>query len=648
MQYVEIVFNLPVKKTFIYSVPENVAPGCRVIAPFGSRKLTGCVISVQENADNSKFKIKEVYSVIDEKPLIENELLELSRWMARVYMCSPGEALFTILPGGQKEKEVSEDILNIEENVNNFKLSKYQKNAIYQITSSAEDNVYYVHGVTGSGKTEVFLKSAESFVKKNKDVIYLVPEISLVYQTVEYFRRIFKENITVLHSGLTSSKKLNAWRKIQNSKGNVIIGVRSAVFAPVSNLGLIVIDEEHENTYKSNSTPRYHARQIAACRCKSSGAVLVMGSATPSLDAYYRINTGEITKLELPERIGEGSIPEMKIVDMKKETGIFSNELIKAVKDTYREKRQTILFLNRRGFAYLFFCKSCGYEMKCKNCSVSLTYHKNKNIMVCHYCGYRIKPVNICPDCGSLDIGYSGFGTEKIEEDIKMLFPELSVRRIDTDTVRNKNKLKGLLDKFKNREIDLLLGTQMVSKGLNFPGVKLVGIIQADLGLQLPDFKALERTFSLIMQVSGRAGRITKDGLVIVQTYKPQSEVIKMACRMELEDFYKREMSVRKALRFPPFVRIIRIVFRGRKKNKTYNAIEQFADKFKKYSIDRIELLGPVECPISVISNNYRFHIVFRSDNFLRMHSIVLKIIDKYVPVKDIYLEVDVDPVSLL
>ncbi len=648
MRYAEIVFNLPIKKRFIYSVPDDIKYGCRVIAPFGNRKIMGCVISIKEKHESSQYKIKDIDSIVDNKPVLSENIFKLAEWMSRVYMCSLGEALFTILPGAKKEKEETIDILISEEIKTSFDLTQYQEKAIDAVVKSKGHNVFYVQGVTGSGKTEVFLQAAKSFVEKNKDIIYLVPEISLVHQVVEYFILSFKDKITVLHSGMTPSQRLKTWRKIQESTGNVVIGVRSAVFAPVKNLGLIVLDEEHEGTYKSNSTPRYHARQVAAYRCKKEQAALVMGSATPSLDAYYRMCSGEIEKLELPERTGTGAMPEIKIVDMKKEKGLFSKELIKTIKAVHKEKRQSILFLNRRGFAYLFFCRSCGFEMKCRNCSVSLTFHKNRKLMLCHYCGYKVKPVGICPDCGSLDIGYSGFGTQKVEEDVKKLFPDLRIKRIDTDTVRNKKRLKKILNDFKNGNIDLLLGTQMVAKGLNFPGVKLVGIVLADLGLQLPDFKALERTFSLITQVSGRAGRMTKDGLVIIQTFKPESGVIQKASRMKIAEFYKQEMSARRALRFPPFVRIIRIVFRGKKKERTYKMIMNFAETFKKYSNRDIELLGPVECPISVIAGNYRFNIVFRGDDFLKMHNIVSRSVNSFILPKDIYLEVDVDPVSLL
>lgn len=373
-----------------------------------------------------------------------------------------------------------------------------------------------------------------------------------------------------------------------------------------------------------------------------------MGSATPSSDAYFRMENKRLTRLELKERLSGGSMPNIEIVDMKKETGILSTRLISAINESFEENRQTILFLNRRGFAHFFFCNSCGYEMKCRNCSVSLTYHKKRNQMICHYCGFKAQPVEVCPECSSLDIGYVGFGTERIEEEIKTIIPGLILARIDTDAVKKKKELQETLTRFKNREIDLLLGTQMVAKGLNFPGVKLVGIISADVGLQFPDFRALERTFSLIVQVSGRAGRMIPDGRVIVQTFKPQNTVVKRAAKGQLEEFYKEELKMRKLLQFPPFFRLIRIVVRGKDKAKVRRAAEEFSEFCARDKLAEISTLGPVECPLSVIAQNYRFHIIFRSKNIKIVHSMVRKAHSDFVTPRGVYLEVDVDPLSLL
>jgi primosomal protein N' (replication factor Y) len=456
--------------------------------------------------------------------------------------------------------------------------------------------------------------------------------------------------VAVLHSGLTRSQRLKTWLDLLDGNVALVIGARSAVFAPVKNLGLIIIDEEHEGSYKSGTTPRYHARQVAMHRSRTEKAVLVMGSATPSLEAYHYMHTGAIEHLSLPERLSGGSMPAVRIQDLNGESVPLSKPLIREIRRTHEEGRQSILFLNRRGFSYFFHCRSCGYEMKCRNCSVSLTFHKQKNSMVCHYCGYRSRPVDVCPECGSMDVGYSGFGTERIEEEIERLFPDLTVRRVDTDSVRNKLRLREILNEFHAGTIDILLGTQMVAKGLNFPGVKLVGIISADTGLQLPDFRAAERTFDLIVQVSGRAGRFHPDGKVLVQTYIPGNETIGLAARADLETFYRKELAVRKALRFPPYTRLIRLVFRARSAAKSRAAASAFARSVEgsPRGSNGVEVLGPVECPLSVIAGNHRNHLLFRSKNFKDVHSLVRRSLRSYQVPAGVYVEVDVDPVSLL
>jgi primosomal protein N' (replication factor Y) len=362
------------------------------------------------------------------------------------------------------------------------------------------------------------------------------------------------------------------------------------------------------------------------------------------------MGAGKLERLNLPERLSGGSMPTVRIQDLNGESVPLSRTLIREIRRTHEEGRQSILFLNRRGFSYFFHCRSCGYQMKCRNCSVSLTFHKNKNSMVCHYCGYRSRPVDVCPECGSMDVGYSGFGTERIEEEIQRLFPELTVRRVDTDSVRNKLRLKEILNEFHAGRIDILLGTQMVAKGLNFPGVKLVGIISADTGLQLPDFRAAERTFDLIVQVSGRAGRFHPDGKVLVQTYLPNNETIHLAARADLDTFYGKELEARKALGFPPFTRLIRLVFRARSADKSRGAAAGFAQSLEAADPGAmgVDVLGPVECPLSVIAGNHRNHLIFRSDHFRNLHSLVRRSLERFQVPAGVYVEVDVDPVSLL
>ena len=647
---IEVAFNLPIRRSFTYSLPEGLeAPvGHRVVAPFGSRRLTGCVVGRADEPPPGVAEIKPIIRTVDKRPVFDTALLELAGWIADMYLCSTGEALSTMLPGGRREVEPEElgGELALSKDVT---LSPHQRQAIERICS-ADGGLFYLHGVTGSGKTEVFLQASRAMLERGRGVIYLVPEISLTHQVVDVFQAFLDQPVAVLHSGLTPSQRLKTWLDLMGGTIRLVIGARSAVFAPVRELGLIIIDEEHEGSYKSGSTPRYHARQVAMHRSRSEGAVLVMGSATPSLEAYHYMHSGTLERLSLPERLSGGSMPVVRIQDLNGESVPLSHRLIQEIRRTHEEGRQSILFLNRRGFSYFFHCRSCGYQMKCRNCSVSLTYHKHKNSMVCHYCGYRSRPVEVCPECGSMEVGYSGFGTERIEEEVERLFPDLTVSRVDTDSVRNKMRLREILNEFRAGRIDILLGTQMVAKGLNFPGVKLVGIISADTGLQLPDFRAAERTFNLIVQVSGRAGRFHPDGKVLVQTYMPENETIRLAAQADLDTFYRKELDARKALGFPPFTRLIRLVFRARSASRTSAAAESFAQGLQQVEQgpDGVEILGPAECPLSVIAGNHRNHIIFRSRRFKNLHALVRRSLEHIQVPSGVYVEVDVDPVSLL
>lgn len=649
--YVEVVFNLPVHGAFTYSPPDKefVDIGYRVIAPFGTRLLKGYVINKRERPPPGVDEIKPIDKVIDKTPVFDEKLLDLAQWISWMYICSLGEALSVMLPGGKKE--VSEKELLFSENgimeKNRITPADQQKYAIDTICRQKQ-GVFYLYGVTGSGKTYVYINVAKQVLAGGRDVIYLVPEISLTHQIVDLCTLEFGNTVAVLHSGLPSSRRLKEWMRICRGEARLVIGARSGVFAPVKNLGLIVVDEEHEGSYKASSTPRYHARQVALKRCAREKAICIMGSATPSLEAYYQMQTKKLTSFYMPERLSGGKMPVIEIVDMKDEKGPFSHKLVEEIKQIHKKGRQTILFLNRRGFSYYFHCRSCGFEMKCRHCSVTLTFHKHKWKMICHYCGYSRDPIHLCPECRSLDVGYSGFGTEKIEEDIKKIFPLFHVERIDTDAVRKRGKLKKIISDFKDKKIDILLGTQMVAKGLNFPGVQLVGIISADTGLNLPDFRAAERTHHLIVQVSGRAGRVNPDGKVIVQTLRPQNSAIKYACEMRSRDFYKKELAVRNELGFPPFSRLIRLVFRGKDEEATYKTAKEFYDNIKDSVKKHADILGPAECPLSVIAKNHRFQLIFRAKEVKELHKLLRAFLLTFRCPRTVYCEVDVDPVSLL
>ncbi len=648
MKYLEVVFSLPVTSSFTYTVEEDVScsTGFRVKAPFGRRKLTGYVVAVSEVKPDVDFEIKPVLQVLDSAAIFGSEEIELARWVADVYFCSLGEALGTMLPGGKRESSLpafdAEDPVSREAKV----LSGEQERAVAAILSS-ETPLLYLYGITGSGKTEVFLQAAEKLMAQGKDVIYLVPEISLTHQLAQELTHRFPSGIALLHSALTPSQRLKEWMKIKNGEVSFVLGARSAVFAPVKNLGLIIIDEEHESSYKSGSSPRYHARQVAMKRAQKTGGRIVMGSATPSLEAYYLMQEGVIEKLVLSKRLSGGGIPNNILVSMEGETSPLSRILVQEMKKSLTAGKQVILFLNRRGFSYFFHCRSCGYEMTCSHCSVPLTLHKDRNRMICHYCGHSEKPMTVCPSCGSLDVGYSGFGTEFIEEEVSRYFPDAVVRRVDSDSVRKKNVLKKILKDFYAGSIQILLGTQMVAKGLNFPGVNLVGIILADTTLHVPDFRAGERTFSLITQVAGRAGRFSDDGTVIIQTYDPGNPAVKAAVENDSETFYLQELEMRKILRFPPYVRLFRLVFRGKNEKEVEERALRVSATLKSGNIDKTEILGPSECPISRISGNYRYQIIIRTNHFSETHRLVAKLL-RVMPKSPVYMEIDVDPVRML
>jgi primosomal protein N' (replication factor Y) len=510
--------------------------------------------------------------------------------------------------------------------------------------------MFYLYGITGSGKTEVFLRAAEFMLQAGKSVIYLVPEISLTHQTAEAIGKRFGQAAATIHSGMSPSARLSEWMRIRRGEVRIVVGPRSAVFAPVRELGLIIIDEEHDGSYKSGNTPRYHARQAAIRRCSARGARLVMGSATPSAEAWKLMQEGVIKRLDLTRRLSGGSPPQIVPVSLERAEGCLTAELKEEIRKTAQMGRQTILFLNRRGFAYYYHCPSCGYELTCRHCSVSLTYHKSMGRAVCHYCGYSAVPPRACPQCGSLEAGYTGFGTEMIEEEVCRTFPELRVRRADADTAVRKNSLRDTLNLFKAGGIDILLGTQMVAKGLNFPGVRLVGVVLADTGLHLPDFRAAERTFSLIVQVAGRAGRYFPDGKVIVQTLRPRDPAIIRSCALDVAGFFEAELAQRKLLGFPPYTRLIRFTLRSKEADRAEGAASRLAALIRPLLPRGAELLGPAECPIGIIAGNHRRQLLLRGPSMGPLHGTARAVLGRYEKGKDsrVYLETDVDPVSLL
>ncbi len=487
-----------------------------------------------------------------------------------------------------------------------------------------------LHGVTGSGKTEIYLELIEECLSKGQDSIMLVPEIALTPQTVSRFRNRFGDNIAILHSGLSEGEKYDEWRKIKRGMVKVAIGARSAVFAPFSNLGIIIIDEEHEHTYKSEIKPKYLTREVAEKRCRLEGAHLLMGSATPSVETYYRARIGELGLAELPERANGSPMPEVEVVDMREELKsgnktIFSDSLTEAVLDNLRSGDQMILFLNRRGHSTFVSCRECGIVLKCPRCSISLTYHMKNEKLACHYCGYERNNPTTCPKCGSEKIKYFGVGTQKLEREFQKKFSIKNILRMDADTTSRKNSHQEILDKYRRREANVLLGTQMIAKGLDFPDVTLVGVIAADTSLNLPDFRSGERTFQMIAQVAGRSGRAEKKGRVIVQTYNPEHYSIEYARYHDFKGFYEQEIMLRRELCYPPFSSIGNIIISGTDENEVIryaNEISRKLDESIKEHMDA-EKLGPVAATISRIKNRYRWQIVIKSKREETLRSIL-------------------------
>jgi primosomal protein N' (replication factor Y) (superfamily II helicase) len=671
MLYIDLILNVPVDQSFTYSYTAGTGGkkenepeiGKRAEVRFGNRNMTGFITGIHDTLPPScpvdAAKIRPAKRIVDEEPLFTAELLALARWMADYYLCTPGEAVSAMLPSGRRESHSGGFSFDGEVPFTSaHELSAEQKKAVDGILAphSPRALFHYLYGPTGSGKTEVFLQAAEMTLSLGKGVIYLVPEIGLTTQVIKAVVQRFGNTAAVLHSGLTPSQKLSEWRRIMHREARVVVGARSAVFAPVPDLGLVIIDEEHDASYKSGTTPRYHARQAAMYRCSKLGIPLVMGSATPSVESWYLMKTHGLIEHTVTKRLAGGAMPQITCIDLSKcamNDCCISDKLTEDIRTTLAAKKQVILFLNRRGFTHFFRCASCGYEMTCKNCSVPMTYHKNENRLRCHYCGWSAVPPESCPKCGSLDIGYSGFGTEYIEAETTAKFPNARILRIDTDSLKKKGELEEKLDSFRRGEYDILLGTQMVAKGLNFPNLQLVGVVLADTGLHLPDFRASERTFSLITQVAGRAGRFFPDGKVVVQTYNPAREPVAYACAGNIKGFYEYEVQQRKMLGFPPFSRLIRLVFRSADCKAAASTagdalrILQAAQKKTKYAED-IEIMGPAECPILKISQNYRYQILLRGTYIQPLQEMARILLFGYSHPQAVYIECDVDPVSLL
>lgn len=539
-----------------------------------------------------------------------------------------------------------------------LKLTEEQQNAFNKIDETINNNEnkeFLLYGVTGSGKTEIYLQLIEKIIQKNKTAIVLVPEISLTPQMVERFiARFGQEKIAVLHSKLSIGERYDQWNKIKNGECKIVIGARSAIFAPIQNLGLIIIDEEHDSSYKSETNPRYNAKELAGYMAKKNNIPLVLGSATPDISTYYKAENNKIEMLKLTKRANESNLPKVDVIDLREELAngnrsILSRKLYEEIEKNLKDKKQTILFLNRRGYSTFVMCRDCGYTVKCKNCNITMTYHIKTNKLKCHYCGHEEKNLTECPECHSKNIKYFGTGTQRLEEDINKIFPEATTIRMDIDTVTRKNSHEEILNKFKNDNIDILIGTQMVVKGHHFPNVTLVGVIAADSSLYIEDYRANERTFQILTQVAGRAGREKLPGRVIIQTYNPDNFAIECSKKQNYDEFYETEIELRKQLKYPPFCDIISIGLTDTDNNKIKNVSERLYNNIsrtiKNEKMD-FNIYKPLPCPIDKIKNKYRWRIILKGKLNNKIIDIINKSIEQ-VNSKTTRIIVDTNPTNL-
>ena len=656
----------------------NISDCLKLMLPPGStRKITNRVkeksinfVTLKKDEDEIEFdietgKLKSAKQIRILKFLIENG----DALISDIEMFADGSRgiVNTLCKNGYTEiieKKIERDPFEFKdiERTKKLVLTKEQENALNNVADSMDDMLFsefLLYGVTGSGKTEVYLQLIEKALNEHKSSILLVPEISLTPQTVNRFiARFGKENIAVLHSKLSIGERYDEWNKINEGRAKIVIGARSAIFAPVKDLGIIIIDEEHDSSYKSEMTPKYDAKEVARFMCKEANIPLLLGSATPDIDTYYRAKNEEIMLLELRKRANKAELPEIEIIDLREELAkgnksMISTRLYDEIQKNLEDKKQTILYLNRRGFSTFVMCRNCGYTVKCKNCNINLTYHSNTNKLKCHYCGYEEKLVTKCPSCESEQIRYFGTGTQKLEYEIKKLFPTASTIRMDIDTVSKKNSHEEILDKFRDENIDILIGTQMVVKGHHFPNVTLVGVIAADGSLNIDDFRANERTFQILTQVAGRAGRGKDKGRVIIQTYNPDNFSIECAKKQDYDLFYNAEISMRKQLKYPPFCDIILIGFTSINEAE----VKKVANSIHEYLKNRVltENLGIIlykalPSPIDKIKNKYRWRILIKCKFGEEIIDLINNVMDKYqnLKAKNTKITIDLNPNNML
>ena len=597
---------------------------------------------VIDNSFKLSDKQAEIVNIIKDKTVSEKELVNVKKISkARLNLLVEKKVLAKEL---RESYRLEHNDISEEKN----KLTPLQEKVVKEIIDS-NDTVYLLHGVTGSGKTEVYMTLIEEGIKRGKQSIVLVPEISLTPQTLARFEKRFGKRVAVFHSALSEGEKYDEYRRVARGEVNVIVGTRSAIFAPLKDISYIIMDEEHSDSYKQENSPRYDTKMVALERCRYHKAKLILGSATPTLESYARALKGVYHLVNLKERVGGRNLPKVEFVDMNKAIatakGHFSLELIKRIEETLRRGEQVILLLNRRGYSSVLSCKNCGYVMKCPNCDISLTYHKTNNMLRCHYCGYATNYPKVCPECKEEALRDLGVGTEKIEEEVKSLFGNSKVLRMDVDTTSKKNAHQKIIESFGKGEANILIGTQMVAKGLDFPNVTLVGVLNTDTSLMIPDFRSSETTFDLLSQVAGRSGR-AKEGLVVFQTYNKDHYAISCASNHDYLTFYKEEMAIRKMMKYPPYYYLVLVKISGKDENSCLKEAVRCEKVLKKY-LDKTILLGPTKAMIFKKMNIYTYQIILKYQYQDNLYEILDKLLNYYATKKIVEVSVTFNPVHL-
>ncbi|OGQ13670.1 MAG: primosomal protein N' [Deltaproteobacteria bacterium RIFCSPHIGHO2_02_FULL_40_11] len=663
--WIDVAIPLPLYQTFHYKLPpdliNHVTLGSRVLVPFKNRKLLGFVVGFPKEGFP---KAKPILEACPES-FFSKEKFDLLQWISNHYAAPIGEVIKATVPllKSKNPKKPKPFLFPKLSYTRPTALNEDQKKVLallVQALNKKEFSPFLLHGVTGSGKTEIYLSIIEHAIQKQKTAIVLVPEISLTPQLLFRFQTVFPNQIAVLHSGLSQNQRHYEWTKIQAGKALIVLGARSAIFAPLQNLGVIVVDEEHDTSFKQEEKIRYHARNIALVRGQIDGALVILGSATPSLESMFNVTQKKLTYLSLPNRVQNRPLPKIELIPLNQNKTIleppqiFSKPLLNALQETLHKKEQAILLLNRRGYAPVLLCQSCGYVPKCPHCNVGLTVYLKTNRLLCHYCNQSQSIPKTCKDCEHETLLTLGIGTERVEAELHTLFPDARIDRMDRSSTRKKNSLHRLLKDFSDQKTDILIGTQMLAKGHDFPNVTLVGVVLADTSLNFPDFRAPEQTFQLLTQVAGRSGRGQKPGRVIIQTFHPDHYCFKYAQNHDFLGFYKEELTYRQMANYPPYIKLFNFKIRHPNLLKAKTKIESLAKKIQKIrsqdpQIAVLEVLGPAPAPFSKLQGQYRFHLLVKSPSYALGQRLLKNLLqEEAFFTSSPKIHIDVDPLNLL